>query len=78
MGVNRLPEYTDALRAAGMESETPVAMVERATWPDQQVATGTLESIVAAAERVGIEPPAVTVIGGVAGSHEHTIDNLQE
>ena len=78
MGVNRLPEYTDALRAAGMDPETPVAMVERATWPDQQVATGTLESIVAAAERVGIEPPAVTVIGGVAGSRERVLDTLQE
>lgn len=67
MGVNRLPDYTAALRDAGMDPDTPVAMVERATWPGQQVATGTLETIEAEAEAVGIEPPAVTIIGGVAG-----------
>jgi uroporphyrin-III C-methyltransferase len=76
MGVSRLPEYTDALLEAGMDAETPVAMVERATWPDQQSATGTLDTIVAAAEEAGIEPPAVTVIGGVAGSRERVLDVL--
>jgi uroporphyrin-III C-methyltransferase len=70
MGVGKLPEYTAALREAGMDPGTPVALVERATWPDQQVATGTLENVVTAAERAGIEPPAVTVIGEVAASRE--------
>jgi uroporphyrin-III C-methyltransferase len=74
MGVGRLPEYTAALRDAGLDSETPVALVERGTWPDQQVATGTLETIVAARDEVGIEPPAVTVIGDVAATH----DRVQE
>jgi uroporphyrin-III C-methyltransferase len=78
MGVSRLPEYTDALCAAGMDPETPVVLIERATWPDQQVATGTLDSIVATAESAGIEPPAVTVIGGVVGSRERVLDTLQE
>ncbi|MHB9286980.1 uroporphyrinogen-III C-methyltransferase [Halobacteriales archaeon Cl-PHB] len=66
MGVTRLPEYTDALVAAGMDPETPVAMVERATRDGQQVATGTLATIVDARDAVGIEPPAVTVVGDVA------------
>jgi uroporphyrin-III C-methyltransferase len=34
------------------------------------VATGTLDSIVAVRDEQGIEPPAVTVIGPVAASHE--------
>ena len=68
MGVTRLPEYTAALVEAGMDPETPVALVERATWDAQQVATGTLE---------GIEPPAITVIGGVAGTRERVVDFLQ-
>lgn len=76
MGVTRLPEYTQALIDAGMAPETPVAMVERATWPDQQVATGTLETITDAAEAAGIEPPVVTIIGGVAGYREQVIDHL--
>jgi len=67
MGVTRLPEYTTALIEGGMDPETPVAMVERATWPAQQVATGTLSTIVDARDEVGIDPPAITVIGEVAG-----------
>jgi uroporphyrin-III C-methyltransferase len=73
MGVTRLPDYTASLIDAGMAPETPVAMVERATWPGQQVATGTLETIADAVEDAGIEPPAVTVIGDVAGSREDVI-----
>ncbi|MES3516879.1 MAG: uroporphyrinogen-III C-methyltransferase, partial [Natronomonas sp.] len=38
MGVGKLPAYTGELLAAGMDPETPLALVERATWPDQQVA----------------------------------------
>jgi uroporphyrin-III C-methyltransferase len=70
MGVGKLPAYTDALREAGMSGETPVALIERATWPDQRVATGTLDTIVDVRDREGIEPPAITVIGGVAGTRE--------
>lgn len=70
MGVGALPTYVDALREAGMAGDTPVALVERATWPDARVATGTLESIVAIRDAAAIEPPAVTVIGPVAATRE--------
>ena len=77
MGVGKLPDYTAALREADMDSETPVALVERATWPDQQVATGTLDTIVDARDEVGIEPPAITVIGEVAGERERVAEFLR-
>ena len=70
MGVGKLPEYTAALRDSGMDPETPVALVERATWPDARVTTGTIDTIVDVRDREGIEPPAITVIGGVAGTRE--------
>ncbi|WP_439027882.1 uroporphyrinogen-III C-methyltransferase [Haloarchaeobius sp. DT45] len=77
MGVGKLPEYTRALREAGMDPETPVALVERATWPDMQVATGTLDTIVDVRDAEGIEPPAITVIGDVAGTREEVLEFLQ-
>ena len=77
MGVTRLPEYTMRLIEAGREPSTPVALVERATWPEQRVATGTLETIAEIADDVGIEPPAVTVIGDVAGTREEVLDFLR-
>lgn len=70
MGVGKLPEYTQALREAGMDPETPVALVERGTWPDGRAVSGTLETIVSVRDEAEIEPPAVTVIGGVAGLYE--------
>ncbi|MGM0605192.1 MAG: uroporphyrinogen-III synthase [Halobacteriota archaeon] len=70
MGVGKLPLYTGELLDAGMDPATPVALIERATWPDMRVATGTLESIVDVCEEAGIEPPALTVIGTVAGTRE--------
>lgn len=77
MGVGRLPAYTDALREAGMSPETPVALVERGTRPGQRVATGTLETIVTVRDDIGIEPPAVTIIGGVAGVYESVAEVLE-
>jgi uroporphyrin-III C-methyltransferase len=76
MGVGRLPDYADALRDAGLAPETPIALVERATWPDMRVATGTLETATGTRDDAGIEPPAVTVIGDVAGTRERVVDFL--
>jgi uroporphyrin-III C-methyltransferase len=70
MGVGRLPENVAALRASGVAPDTPVAMVERATLPDERVVTGTLETVVDRADEAGVEPPAVTVVGRVVGVRE--------
>ena len=77
MGVGKLPEYTAALRDAGMAPATPVALVERATWPDMAVATGTLDDIVTVRDDAGIEPPAITVIGEVAGTRDRVLEFLR-
>ncbi|AHF98324.1 uroporphyrin-III C-methyltransferase [Halostagnicola larsenii XH-48] len=77
MGVGRLPDYTTALLEAGMAPETPVALIERGTWPGQQVATGTLETIVDTRDGEGISPPAVTVIGDVASTREAVVEFVQ-
>lgn len=70
MGVNRLPEYVGALRESGVADETPVAMIEKATWQTQQTVTATIGTIVDAAASADIQPPATTVIGDVVRSRE--------
>ena len=70
MGVSRLPDNVAALREHGLEAETPVAMVERATLSEEEVVTGTLEDIVETARAEGIEPPALTVVGEVVEVRE--------
>ncbi|AWB26616.1 uroporphyrinogen-III C-methyltransferase [Halococcoides cellulosivorans] len=70
MGVGSLDEYTAALADGGLDPSTPVALIERASWPDQRAVTGTLETIVGVRDREGVEPPAVTVIGDVVEAIE--------
>jgi uroporphyrin-III C-methyltransferase len=77
MGVGKLPAYTAELRDAGLDGDTPVALVERATWPGMRVATGTLDTIVDARDEVGIEPPAITVIGDVAATRDRVVGFLE-
>jgi uroporphyrin-III C-methyltransferase len=77
MGVGKLPAYTAELRDAGLDGDTPVALVERATWPDMRVATGTLDTIVDVRDEAGIEPPAITVIGDVAATRDRVVTLLE-
>jgi len=77
MGVGKLPAYTAELRGAGLDGDTPVALVERATWPDMRVATGTLDTIVKVRDETEIEPPAITVIGEVAATRDRVVAFLE-
>ena len=67
MGVETLPRIVARLLAGGRTPETPVVIIQRATFARQQVVSGTLENIVARAQL--LEPPAVIVIGDVAALH---------
>jgi len=65
MGVATLPTTCERLIAAGRPSSEPVAVIERATWPDERVTSGTLADIADTAERIGVRNPAVVVVGPV-------------
>lgn len=65
MGVGRLARSAQALQAAGRPASCPVAVVERGLMPDQRVTFGTLGDIAARAAQVGVENPAVVVVGDV-------------
>jgi uroporphyrin-III C-methyltransferase len=65
MGVGKLPENMAALETAGLDPETPVAMIERATYDDETVVTGTVATIAERAREADISPPAVTLVGEV-------------
>jgi len=65
MGIERLGTITSGLRAAGMDRETPVALVRWATTGRQKTLTGTLGDIAEKAESAGFQAPAVAVFGDV-------------
>jgi uroporphyrinogen III methyltransferase/synthase len=67
MGVRTLPEISERLIAAGRDPAEPAAVVSSGTRPDQRTVTARLAEIAARAREAGVGPPAVTVIGAVAG-----------
>ena len=67
MGVGRLAAIANALIAAGKDPDTPAAVVASGTLPAQRTVTAPLSPIASVAEEAGIQAPAVTVVGHVAG-----------
>nr|WP_323095258.1 uroporphyrinogen-III C-methyltransferase [Intrasporangium sp. YIM S08009] len=65
MGVTQLARTMDLLAAHGRSADCPVAVVERGFAPDQRVTVGTVATIAARAAAVGVEAPAVVVVGDV-------------
>ncbi len=65
MGVKRLPSLASALMRKGRDPDTPVAIVERGTWPEERLLFGTLATIPDRAALEGVRPPAVIVVGEV-------------
>lgn len=63
MGVTSLPRVVERLLTAGMDPDTPAAVVERGTTAQQRRIRATLKSLPAEAARAGVKPPALFFIG---------------
>jgi uroporphyrin-III C-methyltransferase/precorrin-2 dehydrogenase/sirohydrochlorin ferrochelatase len=70
MGVAHLHEISAELIKRGRDAATPVAVICDGTLPTQQVLTSTLGDVAADADRAGLRPPAVVVIGEVVRLRE--------
>ena len=67
MGIGQLEQISGDLIKAGMKKSTKVAIVESGTTDKQRVVRGTLGTIANIAKKAEVRPPAVIVIGKVAG-----------
>jgi len=65
MGVARLAEITERLIAHGLAADTPVAIIERGTTPQQRTTVATLATIQSTADHRQVRSPAVIVVGDV-------------
>jgi uroporphyrinogen III methyltransferase/synthase len=68
MGFQSLPRLVEQLVVHGRSPDTPVAVIERATFPRQRTVVGTLATIVEQA--AGMRPPIVIVVGEVVRLRE--------
>jgi uroporphyrin-III C-methyltransferase len=67
MGISQLDQISKDLVKAGMKKGTRVAIVASGTTDKQRVVRGTLGTIAGVAKKADVRPPAVVVIGRVAG-----------
>jgi uroporphyrin-III C-methyltransferase / precorrin-2 dehydrogenase / sirohydrochlorin ferrochelatase len=67
MAVERIAEFAKVLQAGGRSPDSPVAVVADGTRPNQRTLRSTLATVADDIARDGIHPPAVIVVGAVAG-----------
>lgn len=72
MGIGQVDQISRDLLDAGMKKNTKVAIVASGTTDKQRIVRGTLATIASIAKKADVKPPAVIVIGKVAG-----LDNLE-
>jgi uroporphyrinogen III methyltransferase/synthase len=63
MGETSAAQWSDGLLHGGKSPETPVAVVRRVSWSDQQTVRCTLGEVSQTIEDQGLGPPAVIVVG---------------
>lgn len=63
LSVSMIATVVDDLVAGGYAPDTPIAVVERATWPDQQIVRGRLDDIAAKIQASRIKKTAMIVVG---------------
>jgi uroporphyrin-III C-methyltransferase/precorrin-2 dehydrogenase/sirohydrochlorin ferrochelatase len=78
MGVENLPAISRALLDAGRAADTPAAAIQEGTTRHQRVVRATLGGLADAVADAGVRPPAVVVIGDVAGMPAHHETNHRE
>jgi uroporphyrinogen III methyltransferase/synthase len=65
MGMTNLPHIVERLLAEGKSGETPAAVIRWGTRATQRAIVATLGDIAQKAEKAGMEPPTVIVVGEV-------------
>jgi uroporphyrinogen III methyltransferase / synthase len=65
MGVSSVPQWSAELIKEGKSPSTPVAIVRRCSWPDQEMTLCMLSTVADVVASRGIHPPAVILVGDV-------------
>jgi len=69
MGMYSIPVISSELIAHGLSPDTPVALVQQGTTPQQRVYIETLASLPSLARRHEVKPPTIIIVGSVVSLH---------
>lgn len=70
MGLSGIDEIAASLIEHGRASETPAALIEKATYPEQRVIVGTLSDLAGKVREAGVKGPTTIIVGEVV---EHRV-----
>lgn len=70
MGVKEAPRICARLIEHGRNPDTPAAIIEKATTPEQKTVTGTLSTLPELIALHDVKPPALIIIGDVVKLHQ--------
>ncbi|MEW6593470.1 MAG: precorrin-4 C(11)-methyltransferase [Thermodesulfobacteriota bacterium] len=65
LSVGMIREVVADLQVGGYPAETPVAVVEKVSWPEQRIIRGTLSTIAELVQEAGINRTAIIAVGRV-------------
>ena len=77
LSIGFMERMTEQLIAGGYSEDTPVAVVYKASWPDQKIVTGSLKNIAKKVKDAGITKTALTVVGDFLGD-EYSLSKLYD
>lgn len=77
LGVGMIEEVVDEL-LVGYEKTTPVAVVKKATWPDQEIVRGTLEDIADKVKEAGFRKTSMIIVGDAIGTSDFNPSKLYD
>ena len=72
MGLTGLPHICAQLMKNGMPADTPIALIEKGTLPEQQVHISTLQAMPGYVQGRVISAPTLTIVGSVVSLHKKT------
>ena len=77
LGISMIDKVVDEL-LEGYSEDTPVAVVKKATWPDQEIIRGSLKDIASKVKEANITKTAMIVVGDVLEPGDFTPSKLYD
>lgn len=78
LSVGMIDQVVAELLQGAYTRETPVAVVAKATWPDEEILRGTLEDISGKVTEAGINKQALIIVGDVLSARERGLAALSK
>jgi precorrin-4/cobalt-precorrin-4 C11-methyltransferase len=81
LSISMMDELIDELKQGGYEEDTPMAVVYRASWPDQKIIRGTLADMAEKVQNAGVTRQAMILVGrsiGQVGDKNYELSRLYD